>query len=256
MKKEKKPFILPALGMMAVLLIAVTLFFRFSRADNTEAGLSTEEAKYIALHDAGEQLNQVTFTRANLDQDSGIPVYQIDFYTENKNYEYEISAQTGNIRDKEITVLQKESSTGSRQNTGTTPAKSQKETTEVIGVKKAQSIALAAANLKEKQVTFTKTNLETEDGIPVYEIEFTKDTQKYEYDVDAYTGEILSYDIDRKEQLPAKSTEKKPSSQGSKGSIQDSDDDDDDPDEDDDGDDDDDRDENDDDADDSDEDDD
>ena len=201
MKKEKNPFILPALGMMVVLLIAATFFFRFSRADDTETGLSSGEAKHIALNDAGEHLDQVTFTRANLDHDSGIPIYQIDFYTDTKNYKYEISAQTGNIRDKEITILQKESSTVSRQNAGTTPAKSQKEAREMIGVNKAQTLALAAANLKGKQVTFTKTNLETEDGIPVYEIAFTRDTQKYEYDVDAYTGAILSYEIDRKEKL-------------------------------------------------------
>ncbi|MBQ6393581.1 MAG: hypothetical protein IJH60_08720, partial [Eubacterium sp.] len=75
MKKEKNPFILPALGMMVVLLIAATLFFRFSRADDTEAGLSPGEAKHIALHDSGEQLDQVTFTRANLNHDSGIPTY-------------------------------------------------------------------------------------------------------------------------------------------------------------------------------------
>ena len=201
MKKEKNPFILPALGMMVVLLIAATLFFRFSRADDTEAGLSPGEAKHIALHDAGEQLDQVTFTRANLNHDSGIPTYQIDFYTDTKNYKYEISAQTGNIRDKEITVLQKESSTVSRQSTEAAPAKSQKEAREMIGVNKAQTLALAAANLKGKQVTFTKTNLETEDGIPVYEIAFTRDNQKYEYDVDAYTGAILSYEIDREEKL-------------------------------------------------------
>ena len=208
MKKERKPFILPALGMIVVLLVAVFVFHRFSRADDKAVGLSLEEAKHIALNDAGEQSDQVTYTKASLDQDSGIPIYEIDFYTDNSNYEYNISAQTGNIRDKYITVLQKETSTGSRpkQQTGQSSNQDQGNPTEVIGVKKAQSIALAAATLKENQVTFTKTNLETEDGNLIYEIEFARDDQKYEYDVDAYTGIILSYDIDRTEKLPSRST--------------------------------------------------
>lgn len=208
MKKERNPFIFPALGMIVVLLIAVFVFHRFSRADDKAVGLSLEEAKHIALNDAGEQSDQVTYTKASLDQDSGIPIYEIDFYTDNNNYEYDISAQTGNIRDKDITVHQKETSTGSRQQkeTGQVSTQDQGSPTEVIGVKKAQSIALAAASLKESQVTFTKSNLETEDGSLVYEIEFSRDNQKYEYDVDARTGAILSYDIDRQEKLPARST--------------------------------------------------
>ncbi len=202
MKKVKNPFILPALGMMAVLLIAVSVFYHFSRADDKTPGLSTEEAKYIALNDAGEQAKQVTYTKASLEQDSGILVYKIDFYTDNKNYEYEISAQTGSIRDKEITIFQKESSsTAIKENTVEASSQNQNDTGSVIGVKKAQAIALAAADLKDNQVSFAKTNLETEDGNLVYEIEFTRDAQKYEYDIDAYTGTILSYDIDRKEKF-------------------------------------------------------
>ena len=208
MKKERNPFILPALGMIVVLLIAVFVFHRFSQADDKAVGLSLEEARHIALNDAGEQPDQVTYTKAILDQDSGIPIYEIDFYTDNSNYEYSISAQTGNIRDKDITVHQKETSTDSRpqKKTGRSSTQDQENSAEVIGVKKAQSIALAAATLKENQVAFTKANLETEDGKLVYEIEFAKDDQKYEYDVDAYTGVILSYDIDRKEKLPSRST--------------------------------------------------
>lgn len=66
----------------------------------------------------------------------------------------------------------------------------------VIAMDEAQEIALAHAGLSEDNVTFVKTRLETDDGRQEYEIEFYSGNTEYDYDIDAVTGDILSYDSD------------------------------------------------------------
>ena len=44
----------------------------------------------------------MTFTKAKLDREDGVRVYEIEFFTQDKEYEYEISATDGTIRSKDI----------------------------------------------------------------------------------------------------------------------------------------------------------
>lgn len=46
-------------------------------------------------------------------------------------------------------------------------------------------------------VSFTKAKLERDDGRTVYEIEFYQGYVEYDYTIDAATGAILEYDMDR-----------------------------------------------------------
>ena len=52
------------------------------------------------------------------------------------------------------------------------------------------------AGLKSDEVNFVHAHLESDDGIWQYDIEFHKDTTEYDYDIDALTGEVLSFDHD------------------------------------------------------------
>lgn len=62
--------------------------------------LSVDEAKKIALDHAGLTEDQVRFSTAKFDDDdSEGEEYEIEFYSENTEYEYEIDARTGDIRD-------------------------------------------------------------------------------------------------------------------------------------------------------------
>ena len=61
----------------------------------------------------------------------------------------------------------------------------------------AKEIALTHAGLTADQVTFIKSEIDTDDGRKQYEIEFvTKDHKEYDYEIDMYTGEILDYDYE------------------------------------------------------------
>lgn len=63
--------------------------------------IGVDKAKSIALSDAGIKSSEATFTKAKLDKDDGIAVYEIEFFSGNTEYEYEINATSGNIRDKD-----------------------------------------------------------------------------------------------------------------------------------------------------------
>ena len=58
--------------------------------------IGADKAKSIALKDAGLSSSSVTFTKAKLDREDGVRVYEIE------EYEYEINASSGKIRDKDV----------------------------------------------------------------------------------------------------------------------------------------------------------
>lgn len=68
--------------------------------------------------------------------------------------------------------------------------------TDDIGVDKATEIALADAGLTADAVQLTKQFADIDDGINIYDIEFVSGETKYDYDIDAKTGNILSKDVE------------------------------------------------------------
>ena len=65
-----------------------------------------------------------------------------------------------------------------------------------ISMDMAKSITLKDAGFRPSFVTFEKALLKKDDGKVMYEIEFFTSAYEYEYEVDAYTGAILSKDVD------------------------------------------------------------
>ena len=60
--------------------------------------LTKEEAEKIALDHAGLSADQVQRLRAELDYERGKPEYEVDFRVDRWEYDYDIDAQTGEIR--------------------------------------------------------------------------------------------------------------------------------------------------------------
>lgn len=60
----------------------------------------------------------------------------------------------------------------------------------------AQAIALEHAGFTADQVSYLRTEYEIDDGIPQYEVSFHQGRWEYDYEIDANTGDILSYDRD------------------------------------------------------------
>lgn len=149
------------------------------------------KAKSIVLENAGLREADVTFIKVKLDYDDGRDVYDVEFYSANTEYDYEIDAITGQIREydwgiESYTIPQTtpDISSGGTANTG------------CIGEVKAKSIALSHAGKTESDVRGMRVKLDYDDGMQVYEVEFYSGRTEYEYDIDAVTGNILEWDID------------------------------------------------------------
>ena len=63
-----------------------------------------------------------------------------------------------------------------------------------IGKNAALSAALKAAGLTKDQVKNIEVKLDNDDGVMVYEVEFDRGYDEYDYDINAKTGAVVSYD--------------------------------------------------------------
>ena len=158
---------------------------------NNTGNISLDKAKEIALAHAGLSANQVTFVQANMDFDDGIQKYNIEFYCNGQEYDYEINSYNGQIiqfdYDMEYNYIP---------NNNTTNYQSNVNATANISAERAKEIALSHAGLASNQVTFKRTELDFDDGIQKYEIEFYYNYREYSYEIDANTGNIISYELD------------------------------------------------------------
>ena len=158
---------------------------------NNTGDISLDKAKEIALSHAGLSSDQVTFVQANKDFDDGIQKYDIEFYCNGKEYDYEINASNGEIiqydYDMEYNYIPNNNTTNNQSNVNTTAN---------ISAERAKEIALSHAGLASNQVTFQRIELDFDNGIQKYEIEFYYNYREYSYEIDANTGNILSYEQD------------------------------------------------------------
>ncbi len=60
----------------------------------------------------------------------------------------------------------------------------------------AKAIALEKAGVSEKDVVFTETSFEYDDGVACYQIDFISGTTEYEIEIDANSGEIIEYEAE------------------------------------------------------------
>ena len=193
---------------------------------SVQVKLSLDEAKAVALKNAKLSENDVVFTKAKLDYDDGRAVYDIEFYSGNKEYDYEIDANTGKILDRDIEYKVSffsrivdffKNMFSGKSGTVSTPPAAADVTVEAtstasqekpaasnrITLEEAKKVALDDAKLTAADVTFTKAKLDYDDGRAVYDIEFYSGAKEYDYEIDAATGRILEKDIDRNDDVNA-----------------------------------------------------
>ena len=60
----------------------------------------------------------------------------------------------------------------------------------------AASVALRYVGLTQEKVSRLHTEFELDDGVARYDVEFTQGQWEYEFEIDAQSGEILSFDKD------------------------------------------------------------
>ena len=160
-----------------------------AQSNNTVGDIGIEKANEIAISHAGLSSGSVSFVKAKLDTEDGVKVYDIEFYSGNVEYDYEINAATGAIVSFDQDIENYEIPT---QPAAPTQAQTAAPTqaASVISVDKSKQIALSHAGVSG--ASFKKVKLDTDDGVRVYEIEFKVGNVEYDYDIDASSGAIIS----------------------------------------------------------------
>lgn len=161
---------------------------KVSKSYKATKKITADEAKRIALSHAKLAEKDVTFVKVELElEDNNRYEYDVDFYSGNVEYDYEIDAVSGVIlsadRDIENYVIPTQPST----------AAANTQTSE-ISVERAKQIALSHAGVGSAR--FKKAKLDYENGVKVYEIEFKVGNLEYEYDINVSNGAIVSSSVE------------------------------------------------------------
>ena len=158
---------------------AVGVAKKANKANKTKK-ISADKAKKIALGDAKLAEKDVTFVKVELELEDNRLVYDVEFYSGNVEYDYDIDAVSGTIvsadKDIENYVIPAQPSTEAKASE--------------ISVEKAKQIALSHAGVGSAR--FTKAKIDYENGVKVYEIEFKVGNMEYEYDINVVNGAIVS----------------------------------------------------------------
>lgn len=168
---------------LILLLVAMTLVL--TACGSAKAKLSADEAKQIALDNAGLSNEDVTFIKAEKDREDGKVVYEVEFYTKDKReFDYEIDGNTGDILsyDTDAENYKPTSAETSQQETAIT-----EEKVKEIAISKV--LGATAENIREFKKEF-------DDGREKYEGKIVYDKTEYEFEIDAKTGEILKWETE------------------------------------------------------------
>jgi uncharacterized membrane protein YkoI len=67
----------------------------------TKKFITKAKAKKIALKDSGFKKSEVNFKKCKLDIENRYVIYEVEFYKNSREYEYEINAKTGKIMSRD-----------------------------------------------------------------------------------------------------------------------------------------------------------
>ena len=197
----------------AVLIIAVIAFsvlYAIGSIANNQ-GIGLERATNVALQNAGYTESEVTGLRGHYDRDDNLKIYEIEFYADgfedgtileaNRELTNQINGgTTGQNSSQGITSENNQQSGNSSNNQSDSSSQTQNNqsdnSSQYIGTEKAKQIALNHAGVSSSSATFTKTRLDRDDGIYVYEIEFISGEIDYDYEINATTGNVISFDTE------------------------------------------------------------
>lgn len=151
--------------------------------NNNEGYISEDEAKEIALEHAALTGKDVDFVKVKLDEDDGRMEYELEFYYENKEYDYELDAVSGEVLSYDHEIESKKSEAAASAN--------------AIGEDKAKEIALERAGLSADEVSGIYAEYDVDDGVAEYEVQFYVGRTEYDVTINAETGDIISYEEDQ-----------------------------------------------------------
>ena len=189
--------------------------------------IGSDKALEAALNDAGVKKENATIDKIELDFDDGYMIYEVDFFTDDAEYEYEIDALKGTVINKEIEKKQvvatptptpvptpkptptpaptpdqsKAQQSTPKPTPVSTPAPTPKPTPtpapatpSIISGDQAKANALSYAGVSANSISAYYIEYDSEDG--KYDIEFNVGTTEYDVEVNAYNGQVIKFEKD------------------------------------------------------------
>ncbi len=200
--------------------LALLLFAGCAQSESQMGYIGAEAAKQKALEAASLTAAEVSFRSTDMGTRNGLDYYQICFEAHGQSYQYDVDALTGvvisaqgpdtsaNQPDPPQPTAPQEPEASptpspspapavTRAPATTQPSKAGSEPRAYIGEEEAMRVALAHAGLTAEQASLIRSKLDFDDGRWVYDVEFfTPNHEEYDYEIDAYTGAVISYDFD------------------------------------------------------------
>lgn len=182
-KNGRRYGLIAACGLLALAVIAGAYWLGRSAGAGGDVG--EETAKSAALSHAGVAESDLSRYEIARDEESGVPVYEVEFTADGVAYDYVVSAATGSIvkfsRDAEETVPPPEVETA-------VPEGGE------IGETQAWEIAYAHAGVTAEAAAALPAERDYENGVPVYEVRFSSGGYAYDYEISAVDGSVVKFE--------------------------------------------------------------
>ncbi len=144
--------------------------------NGTASAITEEQAKAIALEKAGITEADTIAIAVKQERDDGVSIYNVDIYTADRDYEYDVAVADGTIYSQESEPVERITSTNV--NTG-------------VSLDEAKNALLAKVpGAADKNL---RISLDRDDGRYNYEGEIIYGDKSYEYEMNAETGDIYEW---------------------------------------------------------------
>ena len=186
---RRKKFYLPVMAALLVLLFVSGCARPQKTADNASKETSSDasskssgteiteaEAKKIAFDHAQVKESDTTAMQVKKEIDDGISIYKVEFYVQDKEYDYEIKAADGTILSSDFDIDHDFNASSSGVKFSEADAK------------KLVLAKVSGATEKDMQM-----KLDHDDGRQVYEGKVIYNNIEYEFSIDANTGDFLEW---------------------------------------------------------------
>ena len=143
------------------------------------AYIGVEKAKEAAFAHAGLSASSVTMGEVDFDYEDGRMAYELEFYANGIEYEYDIDASNGQVIKY------------SQENKGMSSSSTAGQSGNDIGEDKAREAALKHAGVSQSQAANIVVEKDWDDGRLEYSVDFWVGNVEYDYEIDGSTGAVL-----------------------------------------------------------------
>lgn len=143
--------------------------------------ITEDDAKAIALHDANVDINAIYNMRSHAENYYGIDIYDVEFDTDNTEYNYNIDRQSGTVIAMDYEIDERYLRNLPEKN-----------------ISQQEAIDLVVKNIPGIQPADVQIRQGHDDHYLEYEGRATLDNTRYEFTINADKGLITEWEIDRK----------------------------------------------------------